>query len=102
MDINNKNSEGGIGLNSSFSSISKRTFTSAFIILFSLIIISGILTIVIPGGTYDNLGNFQYTNTKGLPFYKWILAPFEQLIYKDSILIIAISIFLFIVDCKTK
>lgn len=54
-------------------SINKKTYVSVILILLLLIITSGILTQVIPGGSYERYeidgveklveGSFQYTNT---------------------------------------
>ncbi len=87
--------------------ISVKTFISASLILIFLLIGSGILTRVIPMGSYD------YTTISGtktiipdsyheltgarLPIYKWFTAPIEVLFSNEGVIIITIILFLLII-----
>ncbi len=87
--------------------ISKNTFITTLLILFLLLMGSGILTHIIPMGSFDYIeldgrrtiveGSFQYVEGERLPIYKWFLAPFEVLGTSDGLIIIAIIAFLLIV-----
>jgi len=89
-------------------SIQKRTFVSVLILLLALLIAAGILTRVLPQGSYDRV------NVKGqelvvpdsyrenlslqpLPVWRWLTAPFEVLASPDSVLAIGIMVFLTLV-----
>jgi len=86
---------------------SVRTYLSAVAILLGLMIVSGALTYIIPGGQYERIeidgvqriieGSFTYTGTQGIPLSRFILAPFLLLLEPGSIVIIAILLFLLII-----
>lgn len=88
-------------------SISAKSFVTALIVIFVLMIISYVLTFIIPGGRYDRItdadGNVAinpdvFTSVEGgIPFWKWILSPFLVLGESGSFTIIAIIIFLLVI-----
>ena len=78
------------------SSIQKKAFLTAIIILFSLLIITGILTYIIPSGEYID-GVFSYTPDNSLPIYRIFSAPFEVLWSDGNTIVIAIILFLIII-----
>ena len=88
--------------------IGKRTFFIAFSILLLLIITVGILTRVIPTGSYDRIvtdgkevlvqNSYHLTQAAKLPIYRWFTAPFEVLASSDSAMIIVIIFFLLAVS----
>ncbi len=69
--------------------IGKRAFITSALIILSLMIISGILTRVIPSGSYERTvvdgmitiipESFQYVEKVALPIYRWFTAPIEVL-----------------------
>lgn len=88
--------------------ISARSFITALLILFTLMLLTYILTLVLPGGEYkriaDSAGNMVidtqagYTPVEGgLPFYKWLLSPFLVLTAEGSGTIIAVIAFLLVI-----
>lgn len=87
--------------------IGKKTFVSAVIILFILLIGAGILTQVVPMGSYKYEmvngqstiipDSFSFTDGERLPIYKWFTAPIEVLFTSEGIIIIAIILFLLII-----
>ena len=88
--------------------ISVRSFITALLILFALMLLTYILTLVLPGGEYkriaDSAGNMVidtqagYTPVEGgLPFYKWLLSPFLVLTAEGSGTIIAVIVFLLVI-----
>lgn len=87
--------------------IGKKTFVSAAIILFVLLICSGILTQIVPMGSYKYemvngqktiiADSFSYLDGARLPIYKWFTAPIEVLFTDEGIIIIAIILFLLII-----
>ena len=88
--------------------ISARSFITAILILFALMLLTYILTLVLPGGEYkriaDSAGNMVidtqagYTPVEGgLPFYKWLLSPFLVLTAEGSGTIIAVIVFLLVI-----
>ena len=94
------------------SNIQKKAFFSAIIILFSLLIITGILTYFIPSGaySYDDINgirtivpdSFSYTNQDHLPIYRILTAPFEVFFNDGNEIVIAIILFLLIIGGSIK
>lgn len=77
-------------------SIQKKAFITAICILFSLLIITGILTYIIPSGQYVD-GIFSYTPDNTLPFYRIFTSPIEVLWSDGNTIVIAIILFLVII-----
>lgn len=87
--------------------IGARSFLIAIGIIFLLMILTYVLTLVIPGGEYarridaaghsviDIEGGFRYADG-GIPFWKWLLSPFLVLGAEGSGTIIAVLIFLLV------
>ena len=88
--------------------IGKRTFIIAFSILLLLIVAVGVLTRVVPTGSYvrEAIGgkevlvqdSFRFTDAARLPVYKWFTAPFEVLFGADGAVILVIVFFLLAVS----
>jgi uncharacterized ion transporter superfamily protein YfcC len=91
-----------------FLKIGKRTFIIAFVILFLLIVTVGILTQVIPTGSFSREtvdgretivdGSYQLTDQARLPVYRWVTAPIEVLFSSDGAVVIVIIFFLLAVS----
>ncbi len=72
--------------------IGLKSFITICLILASVILLVGILTFVIPSGSYglDSAGNiipdsFEFhESTTRLPFYRWISAPVEALLFDKN------------------
>ena len=89
-------------------SISAKSFISALIVIFILMIAAYVLTFLIPGGQYvrtdDGSGNmiitaesaFSYIDG-GIPFWKWLLSPFLVLGAPGSALVLAVIAFLLVI-----
>lgn len=89
-------------------SISVKSFITAIAVIFALMVVSYILTFIIPGGQYvrvdDGNGNMIITADSvfeniagGIPFWKWILSPFLVLGADGSALVIAVIAFLLVI-----
>lgn len=88
--------------------ISVKSFIVAIAIILGLMIVTYIMTFILPGGEYartlDANGNmiidtdagFRYVDG-GLPFWKWILSPFLVLGAEGSGTIIAVIVFLLVI-----
>lgn len=99
MEANNEKK----GLN-----ISTKSFVTAIVIIFVLMILTYALTFLIPGGEYartvdangdviiDTAKGFEYVDG-GMPFWKWILSPVMVLTAEGSGTIIAVIAFLLVV-----
>ncbi len=84
--------------------IGKRTFISTVCVLLAVMICAGILTLVLPQGSYERVmvGGYEeivpesYTITEGakLPVWRWFTAPFEVLVGSDGMMAIMIILFL--------
>jgi uncharacterized ion transporter superfamily protein YfcC len=84
--------------------IGKKTFFTALFILAGLMIAVGILTLVIPTGSYVRQlidgretivqGSFQLTQIARFPIWRWFTAPIEVLWSSDGAVIIVIIFFL--------
>lgn len=89
-------------------SISVKSFLTAIIVIFTLMTVSYVLTLVIPGGSYgrilDENGNwvidtqagFTYAEG-GIPFWKWALSPLLVLTASGSGTLIAVIAFLLVI-----
>ncbi len=88
--------------------ISVRSFITALIVIFVLMIISFVLTMLIPGGSYtrvdDGNGNMiidtnsEYTIIQGgIPLWKWLLSPVLVLGANGSGTLIAVIVFLLVI-----
>lgn len=87
--------------------IQKRVFLSAIVILFILLIGTGIVTYFIPSGSYqyqivDGVktiipDTFSYTDQGNIAFYRIFTAPFEVLAAEGNAIVIAIIVFLLII-----
>lgn len=88
--------------------ISKKTFLNVFFILLGLIVLSIVLTFIIPRGSFaiDSFGNIDYNtfipeeNTSGIPIWKGLLAPVLLLFSDGSITVIMLSVFLLVVSAS--
>ncbi|MBE0601238.1 MAG: hypothetical protein IH607_05570, partial [Firmicutes bacterium] len=86
--------------------IGKRTFIVAFVILFLLMMTVGVLTRVIPTGSYtremvdgrEMLVEYQQTDMAKFPVYRWFTAPVEVLFSADGAVVIVIIFFLLAVS----
>ncbi len=89
-------------------SIQKRTFVSVLILLLALLIAAGILTRVLPQGSYERVNvdgqelvvpdsYRENPSLQPLPIWRWFTAPFEVLASPDSVLAIGIMVFLTLV-----
>ena len=88
--------------------ISTRSFLTAIVVIFVLMIAAYVLTLVIPGGSYaripdanghlivDVAGGFAFTEG-GLPFWKWLLSPVLVLTASGSGTLIAVIVFLLVI-----
>lgn len=88
--------------------IGKKTFITAVIILGLLMITVGILSRVIPTGSYDRIidngretvvqNSFHYTEAGQFPVWRWLTAPVEVLWSADGAVVIVIILFLLAVS----
>lgn len=87
--------------------IGKRAFITTALITLSLMILSGILTRVIPSGSYEryavdgvtviNPDSFQFVQKVPLPVYRWFTAPVEVLFSENApIIIVLVLLIVFI------
>jgi len=89
--------------------ISKKAFIQAVVIIFILMMASGILTRVIPAGRYTRVeqngrqvidpNSFTLTQRPDYPIWRWFTAPLEVLAGPDSLTVIAIVLFILLVGC---
>ena len=87
--------------------ISTRSFLTAIIVIFALMVVSYVLTLIVPGGRYvrypDENGNIVISATGffnvegGLPFWKWLLSPVLCLTAEGSGTLIAVIAFLLVI-----
>ena len=88
--------------------ISRKAFIQAVLIIFALMILSGVLTRVIPAGQYQRVvedgrgevivpGTFQFTERPAYPVWRWLTAPFEVLAAPGNLTVIGIILFIVLV-----
>lgn len=87
--------------------ISAKSFITATVIIFVLMVLTYILTFMIPGGEFartldangnsmiDTAGEFTYV-AGGIPFWKWLLSPILVLGAEGSGSLIAVIVFLLV------
>ncbi len=87
--------------------ISQKAFIQSLLILFALMLFAGVLTLIVPAGSYARTvqdgrevidpASFQYVARPDYPAWRWLTAPFEVLAGPDSAVIIVIIVFLLMV-----
>ncbi len=88
--------------------ISAKAFIQAVLIIFALMMVSGILTRVIPAGSYERVmlegrevidpASFQFTSRPDFPVWRWFTAPVEVLFTPDGLTkVIPIILFILLV-----
>jgi uncharacterized ion transporter superfamily protein YfcC len=85
--------------------ISQRAFIQSLVILFVLMMVAGVLTLVLPAGSYTRLevdgretidpASFQFVEKPDYPIWRWIIAPIEVLSSESGLTVIVIIIVLF-------
>lgn len=88
--------------------ISTKAFIQSVLILFVLMMLAGILTKIIPAGSFEFIeennvsvidpNSFHYTESSNYPIWRWFTAPIETLWGPDSLIIIVIIIFIVLVS----
>ena len=88
--------------------ISAKSFITAIVIIFALMVLAYVLTFVIPGGEYsrltdangntilDTVGGFRYVEG-GISFWRWILSPLLVLGAEGNGTLIAVIAFLLVI-----
>lgn len=87
--------------------IGKRAFIFAALIILCLMILSGVLTRLVPAGSYDRVlvdgrqevvsGSFRFIDQDPYPVWRWFTAPVEVLFAEDNLTLITIILFLIFV-----
>ena len=87
--------------------ISTKAFIQAIVVLFILMMIAGILTKVIPAGSYARVmdngrqvidpSSFTYVSAPNYPIWRWFTAPIEVLGSASGLTVIAIILFILLV-----
>ena len=89
-------------------SIGVRSFVTAILVIFALMIATYVLTLVLPSGSYarmedangnmvvDTEGGFSYTEG-GIPFWKWLISPILVLGATGNGALIAVIAFLLVI-----
>ena len=88
--------------------ISQKAFIQSDVILLVLMIAAGILTRVIPAGSYQRYqvegrslidpASYQVIERPDYPIWRWFSAPVEVLWGEDSLIIITIIVFIVLVS----
>jgi len=88
--------------------ISKKAFIQSALILLFLMLLAGILTRVLPTGTYDRVvtdgrtvidpESYRAVARPDYPFWRWFTAPVEVLWGPDNLIIITIILFILLVS----
>jgi len=88
--------------------ISRKAFIQALLIILAIMVLSGILTWVIPSGQFMRTvepgrgevilpETFRFTEQPGLPIWRWFTAPFEVFFSPDGGTILGIILFILLV-----
>jgi uncharacterized ion transporter superfamily protein YfcC len=87
--------------------ISRKAFIQAVLVIFVLMILSGVLTKLVPAGQYARLiengrevidaTSFSYKERPNYPIWRWLTAPVEVLFAEGNTTVIAIILFILLV-----
>ncbi len=87
--------------------ISQRAFIQSVVILFVLMILAGLLTRLLPAGTYERItvdgremivpGSYHLIPRPDYPVWRWLTAPLEVLWGPDAPIVIVIILFILMV-----
>lgn len=87
--------------------INRKSFIQSFLILLALMLVAGILTRVVPPGSYTRTlqagrelidpQSFQYGARPDYPIWRWFTAPVEVLWGPDGLTVVTIIVFLLMV-----
>ncbi|NLI69507.1 MAG: YfcC family protein [Firmicutes bacterium] len=87
--------------------IGKKVFVSSMVILLTLMLVAGILTYVIPSGSYDRTiqdgreiivaDSFKFMERPDYSPWRWLIAPIEVIGSEDSLMILGIILFIIII-----
>jgi uncharacterized ion transporter superfamily protein YfcC len=88
--------------------ISRKAFVQSFLILLALMLAAGVLTLVVPPGSYTRApladgreaidpNSYQAIARPDYPIWRWLTAPVEVLATGDGLTIVTIILFLLIV-----
>ncbi len=88
--------------------ISTKAFIQAVLIIFALMMVSGVLTQVIPAGEYTRIevdgreaidpASFRFVERPDYPVWRWFTAPFEVLVTPDGLTkVLPIIVFILLV-----
>jgi len=88
--------------------IGKKAFLGSVIIIFVLMIISGIMGRILPAGSYERIsengrevvvsGSFDYIVSPDYPIWRWITAPLEVLWGGDSLTVITLCLLIIFIS----
>ncbi|MBA3072743.1 MAG: YfcC family protein [Anaerolineae bacterium] len=88
--------------------ISKKAFIQSALIILLLMLVAGVLTRVLPTGSYDRTlvdgreviipDSYQVTTGVDYPIWRWLTAPIEVLGGPDALVIITIIVFILLVS----
>jgi len=98
---------GGLMNKRSGAQIGKKAFVQSLVILLLLMVAAGILTLVLPAGSYERVvvdgretvvpGSFSFTERPDYPWWRWFIAPLEVLGGPDGLTVIVILVFILMV-----
>jgi uncharacterized ion transporter superfamily protein YfcC len=84
--------------------IGGRAFLLSILIILALMIVSGILTVVLPAGVFDRTeldgrtlvvnGSYREIESPYFPFWRWFTAPIEVLAGPDNLTLIVLIVFI--------
>ena len=87
--------------------ISRKAFVQSVVILLVLMIAAGVLTRVVPAGTYERIvrdgrgtidpESFRYVPRPSYPLWRWLTAPVEVLWGPDGLTVVTIILFLLMI-----
>lgn len=90
--------------------ISRKAFIQSFVILLALMLAAGVLTRLVPAGSYTRVmaggrevldpQSFQYVPRPDYPIWRWLTAPLEVLAGPDNVTIIIIILFILLVGAS--
>lgn len=101
-------SEKNQGVKESSLKIGKRAFLASVAIILLLMIASGLMTILLPSGSYERAfqegrtvivpDSFRYVEKPAYPVWRWFTAPVEVFVGGDNLALITITLFIIFIS----
>jgi len=110
--LNKRNKKGVVLMENKGTLVNRKAFIISAVILIMLIIVSGVISLVIPSGEYQREvidgvetilpDTFEYIDAPDYPVWRWFTAPFEVFLSDDISTVAVLVIVLFFISGSVR